>query len=129
MTTTEKTLQPAADALWKAKQAVRRAEQKLIPLKDAVDVLEQELLAKMVEAKLESVATKAATISVKRTQFAELHDDVKFFEYVGKKKAWDLVRKQPVVAACRARWEDGVEIPGVRPGTRIDLSITARVKK
>jgi hypothetical protein len=82
----------------------------------------------MVEGKLESVATKNVTISVKRTEFAELHDDVAFFDYVGKKKAWDLVRKQPVISACKARWEDGVEIPGVRSAKRVDLSITARKK-
>ena len=80
----------------------------------------------MREAKLESVATKNATISLKRTTFAELYDDKAFFEYVGKKKAWDLVAKRPVVAACRARWEDKLVIPGVRPGERTDLSVTTR---
>jgi len=128
MDSNDKALQAAADSLWKAQQAVKRAEQKLKPLKDAANELEAQLLEKMLAAKLESVATRLATISVKRTQFAELFDDVEFFAYVGRKKAWDLVRKQPVVAACRARWEDGVDVPGVRPGTRVDLSITARKK-
>lgn len=118
----------AADALWKAQQAVKRAEAKLKPLKDAAATLEDELLAAMLDAKLESVATKNATISLKRTTFAEMFDDKAFFAYVGKNKAWDLVRKQPVIAACRARWDDKLEIPGVRPGHRTDLSITARSK-
>jgi hypothetical protein len=131
MTDTIKTvpeLQAAAKALWKAQQAVRKAEQKLKPLKDAAAMLEEELLGAMLAAKLESVATKEATISVKRNTFAELYDDRKFFEYVGKNKAWDLVAKRPVISACRARWEDNLVIPGVRPGERVDLSITARSK-
>jgi hypothetical protein len=127
MTDTVK-LQQTASALWKAQQAVKKAEAKLKPLKDAAAALEDLLLTEMLDAKLESVATKDATISVKRTTFAELYDDKAFFAYVGKNKAWDLVRKQPVIGACRARWDDELEIPGVRPGTRTDLSITARSK-
>ena len=121
-------LQSAAKALWKAQQAVRKAEAKLRPLKAAAATLEQELLDAMLKAKLESVAVKEATISLKRTTFAALFDDRAFFAYVGKEKAWDLVRKQANVGACRVRWEDGINIPGVRPGERTDLSITARNK-
>lgn len=119
-------LQAAAAALWKAQQVVKKAEAKLKPLKDAANTLEDELRDAMLEAKLESVATKNATISIKRTTFVELFDDKAFFEYVGKKKAWDLVAKRPVIAACRARWEDGLTIPGTRPGERVDLSVTTR---
>lgn len=121
-----KTMQTAADALWKAQQAVKRAEAKLRPLKEAAATLEGELQGKMIEGKLESVATKNVTISLKRTTFAVLTDDKEFFAYVARKKAWDLVRKQPVIAACRARWDDNLTIPGCEPATRVDLSITAR---
>jgi hypothetical protein len=117
-----------AQNLWKAQQKLKAAQAKLNPLKEAADALEQELLNAMMAAKLESLASKNATISIKRNTFAELYDDRKFFEYVGKHKAWDLVAKRPVIGACRARWEDNLEIPGVRPGTRIDLSVTTRSK-
>lgn len=117
-----------ADRLWKAKQKLKAAQAKCAPLKETADALEQELLDAMLAAKMESLATKQATISIKRTTFAELYDDVAFFEYVRKQKAFDLVRKQPVIAACKARWEDNLEVPGVRPGTKTDLSITTRSK-
>lgn len=119
-------LQAAAAALWKAQQVVKKAELKLKPLKTVADALEAELLTAMLEAKLESVATKDATISLKRTTFAELYDDKAFFEYVSKKKAWDLVQKRVAVGACRVRWDDNLVIPGVRPGERTDLSVTTR---
>ena len=122
-------LQSAAKALWKAQQTVKKAEAKLRPLKDAAAALEQELLDAMLKAKLESVAVKEATISLKRTTFAELYDDRAFFKYVAKNQAWDLVRKQPVVAACRERWDQDEAIPGVRPGTQHSLSVTARKKR
>lgn len=121
-----KQFQSAADALWKAQCKVRAAEARLRPLKEAAAALEDELQAKMIESKLEAFATRNVTIALKRTVFAQLTDDAKFFAYVGKMKAWDLVRKQPVTAACRARWEDGIVIPGCESATRVDLSITAR---
>lgn len=124
--TEAKDLSSAAKALWKAQQAVKRAEAKVKPLKDAANALEAELQGAMIENKLESIAIKEATISLKRTVFAQLVDDKAFFAYVAKTKAWDLVRKQPVTAACRARWEDNVKVPGVESATRVDLSITAR---
>lgn len=119
-------LTSAATDLWKAQQKVKRMEAKIKPFKEEAGRLEAGLLAAMLEAKAESIASKQATVSIKRTQFAELTDDKAFFAFVQKNKAWDLVRKQPVVAACRARWEDDVTIPGVRPGTRVDLSVTTR---
>ena len=117
-----------ADNVWKASQKLKREVAKLKVLKESVDALETELLDAMIAAKMESIASRNATISVKRNTFAELYDDKKFFEYVGRHKAWDLVRKQPVVSACQERWDDGVPVPGVRPGTRVDLSITTRNK-
>src|SRR5262245_8828560 len=84
-------MREAAKLLWKAQQKVKAAELKLKPLKEERDRLEALLLTDMLDAKLESVATKDATISVKRTQFAELYDHKAFFEYVRKRDAFDLV--------------------------------------
>jgi hypothetical protein len=138
MKTKPKTYAPGAltalaDSLHKAEAAYnkqRRAmEAKLEPLKQARNDAEELLLVSMLEAELESVSTKTATISIRRNTFAELFDDQAFFEFVGKNRAWDLVRKQPVVSACKERWDDEVQIPGVRPGTKMELSITTRTKK
>jgi hypothetical protein len=115
-----------AGNLHKAQQKLKAASLKLKPLEDTVDALEAELLSAMIAAKMESIACKAATISLKRTVFAELTDDRAFFEHVGKTKSWDLVQKRPAVGACRLRWDDNLTIPGVRPGTRVDLSVTTR---
>lgn len=117
-----------AQNLWKAQQKLKAAQQKLKPISDSVDALESELLNAMVASKMESIASKNATVSLKRTVYAELFDDKKFFEYVGKQKAWDLVQKRVAVGACRLRWDDKLDIPGVRPGERTDLSVTTRNK-
>jgi hypothetical protein len=115
-----------AQRLWKAQQKLKAAQLKLKPQEDAIKALETELQGAMITSKLESVASKNATVSLKRTEFAELTDDRKFFSYVGAHNAWDLVRKQVNVGAARQRWEDDIEIPGVKKGTRVDLSVTTR---
>lgn len=115
-----------AQNLWKAQQKLKAAQAKLKPLQEAADALEAELQHAMLAAKLESVASKNATISVKRTLFAELFDSKKFFAYVQKKDAWDLVRQQVNVGAARLRWDDKLTIDGVRPGERVSLSVTTR---
>ena len=91
-------------------------------------MLEEALLARMLESKQESIGTRSTTVSIRRTTFAELYDDKAFFEYVGKKKAWELIYKRVNVTAARERWDDKVIIPGVRPGTRVELSITPKRK-
>jgi hypothetical protein len=123
---TPKDLSTLAGNLWKAQQKLKAAKAKLAPLETVVDGLEKELLHAMVAGKLESVASKEATVSLKRTEFIELLDDKAFFAYVARKKAWDLVRKQVNVGAARLRWEDGIDIPGTQRGVRVDLSVTTR---
>jgi hypothetical protein len=119
-------LQNAAKALFKAQQQIARAEQKLKPLKEAEKVLENELLQALLKAKLEQVAIKEATFALRRSEIAVITDDKKFFDYVAKKKAWDLVRKQANVGACRVRWDDNINIPGVVAEKRVALSVTKR---
>jgi hypothetical protein len=117
-----------AQNLWKAQQKLKAAKAKLKPQEDVVAALEAELQHAMIASKLESIASKNATVSLKRTEFAELTDDRAFFKYVVKKDAWDLVRKQVNVGAARARWDDGLTIDGVKKGVRVDLSVTTRSK-
>jgi hypothetical protein len=115
-----------AQDLWKAQQKLKAAKAKLQPQEDAVAEMETRLQAAMIEANMEAVASKNATVALKRTEFAELTDDQRFFAYVAKHGAWDLVRRQVNVGAARLRWEENIAIPGVQKGVRVALSVTTR---
>lgn len=115
-----------AQNLWKAQQKLKAAKLKLKPQEDAVAALEAELQHAMIASKLESVASKNATCSLKRTEFAEVTDFRAVQKYVVKNDAWDLIRKQVNVGAARLRWDDNLTIPGVEKGVRVDLSVTTR---
>lgn len=129
MTDINKQLRADANKIARLRGRIATLNKKLAPLKSELKELEDEYLKAMLDAKIEQVATNQVTLAVRRTTFAELFDDQAFFAYVGKKKAWDLVRKQPVVAACRERWDQDEAIPGVRPGTQHALSVTKRKKR
>lgn len=115
-----------AQNLWKAQQKLKAAKLKLKPQEDAVAALEAELQHAMIASKFESVASKNATCSLKRTEFAEVTDFRAVQKYVVKNDAWDLIRKQVNVGAARLRWDDNLTIPGVEKGVRVDLSVTTR---
>jgi hypothetical protein len=115
-----------AQDLWKAQQKLKAAQLKLKPQEEAVAALETALQFEMVSNKVESVASKNATCSLKRAEFAELTDSKKFFKYVVKRDAWDLVRQQVNVGAARLRWDDNLKIDGVEKGVRVSLSVTTR---
>jgi hypothetical protein len=118
-----------AESLWKAQQKVKIAKTKVDALKESADALEAELQHAMIAAKLESVASKHATCSLKRTEIATITDDRAFFAFASKKANWDLLYKRANNAACKARWEDDVVVPGVEKATRVDLSVTSRSVK
>ena len=123
---TPKDLSALATQVWRAQQNLQRWKNKIAPIEEATKALEQELLDALLANKLESVASKQATISVKRNEFVELYDDKEFFEYVRRNNYFDLVRKQPVLSACQARWENNVPVPGCRRGVKAVLSVTTR---
>jgi len=118
-----------AENLWKAQQKVKIAKTKVDALKESADALEAELQNAMIAAKLESVASKHATCSLKRTDFASITDDREFFAFASKKANWDLLYKRVNNAAAKARWEVGVAVPGIEKATRVDLSVTTRSVK
>ena len=122
-------LERAATALAKVRAQIAKADARIKPMREAADALELEIKLALIDSKLESFGTKSDTYALKRNTIASLTDDKAFFAYVGKNKAWDLVRKQPVIAACKARWDEGIEVPGVTPEKVVSLSITARKKK
>lgn len=122
-------IESAAAALEKVQLQLAKAELKIAPLREMASELADQLRVAMVEAGIEGISTKVKTFSLRRTQIAVLDDDIAFFEYVAKKKAFDLLRRQPVIAACRARWDEQVQIPGVHAETVVSLGITARKGK
>lgn len=102
---------------------VAAARKEVLRSKELAEIAEA-LRAELVANKLESVRIGNTNYTVSNRQIAELYDDESFFAYVLKSKRTELLHRRVTMEAARDLWTQGVEIPGVRPGTLPTLSVT-----
>lgn len=57
--------------------------------------------------------TVKVSIPVEPDYTPAVEDWSKFYAYIKKNNAWELLERRPGRLACRERWEAGVTIPGV----------------
>lgn len=89
------------------------------------DQAEDQLRKHIVETlKLESVRVGGYNFTPSFRDIAELYDPNEFFRYVAKTKSFDLLHRRVTMEAIRERWNDGVKVPGVRPGKVPTLSVS-----
>ena len=84
----------------------------------------EQLREELVKNKLESIRIGRTNYTVSNRQIAELYDADELFAYVKKTNSFDLLHRRVSMEAARERWNQGVTIPGVRPGTVPTLSVT-----
>lgn len=86
--------------------------------------LNEHILQAFSKTDLEGARGKLATCSIKRSKVPTVDDWEKFYKYVQKNGAFDLLQRRVSAEACRARWEQDVVIPGVKTFDVIKLSLT-----
>lgn len=87
------------------------------------------IISRLKTAELDGAKGKMATASITTDKQARITDWPAFWEYCIEHDANDLVQKRPATLAIKARWEDGIEIPGIEPVELEDLSLTKRSAK
>lgn len=99
---------------FKAVEAERLAADKTAAALKADEVtLKNTIIAALNKA--ETTVAGGATYKVELTQEDQptVKDWPKFYAYILKNKAFELLERRPGKAAIKERWEDGVNIPGV----------------
>ncbi len=88
---------------------------------------EVELKTLLIAALKDSGLTKVSNIKfvIKMKPVAKDWDLI--HQYIIDNDAWDLIQKRFGEVACRERWDDGIEIPGIGKFPADDLSIGKRV--
>lgn len=74
--------------------------------------LEAEIVNSFTNADIEAARGSLCTASVSVAQYPKIEDWDKFYAYVKKHDAFDLLERRPAKAAFRERWDDKVQIPG-----------------
>lgn len=130
LTATEGTILPPeqvgilVDELKKA-EAKRLAADKVAEALKADEVtIKLTLIAQMRLSKVGAIGGKVFTATLSTDVQPTVKDWTKFYAYILKTKAFDLLERRPGKAAVKARWEDGKEVPGVDRFTVDKLSFT-----
>ena len=119
-----KTIGACVDALYELR-AKRLEGQKQVDLVKAQEAeLEDHIIETFGKAEIGGAKGQVATASIKTTVTATIVDWDTFIAHVAKTKDWELVQKRAGVTAVKERWDDGKEVPGVEPLSKISLSLT-----
>lgn len=124
-----KSLGQQIDALYDVDQEIHRIHKELTEVKQKRAKLETRLLKNFDKKKVDGCRTSKAVSSIKKTDFPSIGDRKKFFKYVAKAKAFDLLQSRIASRAYFDRLEEGEEVPGVKVFTRISVSIRKRGNK
>ena len=123
-----KTLGQAIDTVYTLREE-RLAAQKIVDAKQAQETaLHAHIIQKLKEQDMEGSKGAIATASIQRSTQAEVFDWNEYCKYMAKNKAWDMVQQRASITALRARWDNKVEVPGVRPIVVEKLSLTKSSK-
>lgn len=112
------------DELKKAEAARLAADKVAEALKAAEVTIKLTLIEQMRLAKVGAIGGTAFTATLSTDVQPTVKDWTKFYAYILKNKAFDLLERRPGKAAVKARWEDGKEVPGVDRFSVDKLSFT-----
>ena len=110
-----KTMGMAIDTLYTLR-AQRLAMQKDVDALQAQETaLADHIVQKLHEGDMQGSRGSVATASIERSTQAEVTDWPTYLAYLVANKQWEMVQKRVGITALRERWDNAVEVPGVRP--------------
>lgn len=110
---TPKEISKIADSWWMQRAKRLAAEKKVAEMEKVEKALKDKLIASLEAAGISSIGGKKVKTELKPKTKYNVGDWDKFYQYIKKKNAFDLLQKRLSEAAVKLRVEDGVEIPGV----------------
>ena len=107
------------------KHQQRLAEQKKV---DALEKQEKEMrdsiMGELKAQKTQTVGGKVGRAELKFKKFPVVTDSAAFEKFAKKKGNEDLIKHTPNPTAIKDRWENDVQVPGVKAEEVVTLSIT-----
>ena len=114
------------DLLYEQDQKIKLQEKVLRDLKSKRFKIESQLLGQFEKKDLSGAAGKVGKSTLKEFRHLSIKGKNKFWRYVVKNKAFDLVQNRIASRAYFDRLEDGDEVPGVSVFTRYRINVRKR---
>mgnify|MGYP001824856248 CR=1 FL=1 len=109
-----------------AQAVVKKAELKVKSIAERYNKKEQELYHAMKAQGVEIGDVEEYKAKIKTTTHATVKDWPKFYGYVKRNNAWDMLQKRVNDGAYRERLDNGKNVPGVEPFSKISISLTKK---
>lgn len=119
-----KTVGDAIDMLQDVRALRMAKEKEAAVIKERESALAEHIRGKLKAAGLESGRGKKATFTITVNEQVKVADWDKFYAYILKTKAWELMQKRVGATAIKERWKAGVQVPGVEKLELPDYSLT-----
>lgn len=118
-----KRLGTCADKLFELKQQKAVIQAELKKVEDDYKQLKEHIINTLPKSDASGVSGKLARVSVVKKIVPSVKDWDKFYKYISRTKAWELLQKRAGATAIKERWENGKEVPGVERFTVVDISM------
>lgn len=119
-----KVLGAAIDALDELRDSRKALQAKAERAKELESKFEEAIFSKFTKAELEGGRGKRAQASVTRREHATIEDYDRLSAYILEKGELDLLQRRLSAEAVKARWSEGVVVPGVGKYVDVRLSLT-----
>ena len=121
-----KTLGACADKLFELREKYHRLEREAGNLRAHSNAIQEHLIEELPKDSAEGIVGKRARATVTMKRFPTVADWGKFYKYISKNKAFELLQRRVSEAAVKERWEAGKQVPGVEPFNKAVISVTKR---
>ncbi len=121
-----KTLGACIDRAYTVRRERLAVEEKAKKLKAQETALKDHVIKTFPKGDLEGATGRIASASIGRTVVAHVLDWNKFMQWVGRTRAYDMVKRSVNDAAYRSRLDAEEAVPGVEPFHVTKLHVTKR---
>jgi hypothetical protein len=118
-----KAMGTCADKLFKIRENKAIAKKALAVIEHEEKALKLHIIDNLPKSKASGIAGKLARVSVIIKEVPQVKDWKKFYAYVKKHGAFDLMQRRLSEGAIKDRWEDGKKIPGVESFKVVSVSM------
>lgn len=112
-----------ADRLMLLRDLKKTAAAAVARIAEEESLIKNHLIETLPKSDAIGVAGKIARVTITAKVQPTVKDWDKFFAYVHKKKAYDLLQRRVSGTAVQDRWDNGLELPGVEKFNVVGVSV------
>lgn len=119
-----KSLAQCADLLYTTRQDRLEVQKQVDAFKEQEELLRNHIINTLPKSEASGISGKIANAKIVTKAVPRVMDWEKFYAYVNKNKAFELLQRRLNDGAIQERWDDGKEIPGVETFNTVSVSVT-----